>query len=114
MFAIAVLWVSLSRIAEVRRDVDTVTISATLTSSGTVVWGVQEIPVASMKGELETAAQQLKSHGWSSPVLRIDTYDNTSADDVKRLAALGKQAGFDEIELHAMNWSDPRGAEKRP
>jgi hypothetical protein len=84
-----------------------------VTSSGTIVWGNQELPIAAMKSEFDRQAQAFNSHG-RKPFLVIEYYSNTPRDAIERLATVGRNAGFHEMSQQQLSWPDRERSDVPP
>jgi len=83
-----------------------------VTSTRTVVWGGHELPIAAMKAEFDRQIRALRLQGFK-PSLLIESYSNTPHDAVEELAAVGANAGFEEVSQRQLDWPDSRGTSDR-
>lgn len=81
------------------------TIVVRVTSSGTVRFGNEEVPVAECLALLSSSAKSFRSHG-IKPDLLIEAYSNTEQADVDSLTEIGKKSGFEFVETERLAWPD--------
>jgi biopolymer transport protein ExbD len=92
----AFLLVPAVRILRVWQSFGAATVSVRVTSSGTVRFGNEEVPVEECLALLASSEQSLRSHGLR-PDLSIEGYSNTKQSDVETVLKLGKKAGFESV-----------------
>ena len=87
------------------------TISARLTLSGCVMWGDDVVPITSMRPKLEHSANELRSHGFTRRLL-IECYRDTRDSDIVALTGIGREVGFDIVEIDRHSWPSPLAEEE--
>jgi hypothetical protein len=106
----AILLVPAVRFLRVWQSFASATVSVRVTSSGTVRFGSEEVPVEECFALLAGSAQSLRSHGLK-PDLLIEAYRNTRPSDVETVLDLGGKSGFGSVEMERLAWPDSVGEE---
>ena len=81
------------------------TVVVRVTSSGTVRFGSDEVPVGECFALLASSAQSFRSHG-IKPDLLIEAYSNTKQSDVETVVELGEKPGFESLKTERLAWPD--------
>lgn len=106
----AILLVPAVRFLRVWQSFASATVSVRVTSSGTVKFGNEEVPVEECLALLAGSAQSLRSHGLK-PDLLIEAYSNTRPSDVETVLERGMKAGFEWVKTERLAWPDNVGEE---